>query len=161
MFKNLFASKNKNAVYAPVTGKCIELAEVNDPVFAEKMMGDGLAFQFDGEFVSSPVYGEVVMVANSRHAVGVRLNNGAEILIHVGLETVGLNGKGLRAFVKVGESIRPGDQLIMVDRKFMEEKSIDLTTMVIVTNGDEYEFTPKGYGKVKTKDELFNITKKG
>ena len=153
--------KDKNTIYSPISGKCISLEEVNDGVFSNKTLGDGVAFRFDDEFVNSPCFGKVIMVANTKHAVGLKMNNGAEILIHVGLDTVELGGKGLKVFVREGESVRPGDQLIQIDRKLMKDNNIDLTTMLIVTNTNEYDFTPIKKDEVKNKEELFPINIKG
>ena len=89
------------------------------------------------------------------------MDNGAEILIHVGLDTVELGGKGLKVLVQNGESLRPGDQLVEVNRTIMAENNIDLTTMLIITNTNEYEFNPIAKGNVKNKEELFLINKKG
>lgn len=158
MFK-LF--KDKNMIYSPVRGTCISLADVDDGVFSNKILGDGVAFRFDGEFVNSPCFGKVIMIAPTKHAVGIQMDNGAEILIHVGLDTVELGGKGLKVLVQNGESLRPGDQLVEVNRTIMAENNIDLTTMLIITNTNEYEFNPIAKGNVKNKEELFLINKKG
>lgn len=158
MFK-LF--KDKNMIYSPVNGKCISLNDVGDGVFSNKILGDGVAFRFDGEFVNSPCFGKVIMITTTKHAVGIQMNNGAEILIHVGLDTVELGGKGLQVLVKNGEIVRPGDQLVKIKRKVMEENNIDLTTMLIVTNTPEYDFNPIAKDAVKNKEELFSINKKG
>lgn len=158
MFK-LF--KDKNMIYSPVRGTCISLANVGDGVFSNKILGDGVAFRFDGDFVNSPCFGKVIMIAPTKHAVGIQMDNGAEILIHVGLDTVELGGKGLKVLVQNGETLRPGDQLVEVNRTIMAENNIDLTTMLIITNTNEYEFNTIAKGNVKNKEELFLINKKG
>ncbi len=158
MFK-LF--KDKNMIYSPVRGNCISLTDVGDGVFSNKILGDGVAFRFDGDFVNSPCFGKVIMIAPTKHAVGIQMDNGAEILIHVGLDTVELGGKGLKVLVRNGESLRPGDQLVEIDRTIMTENNIDLTTMLIITNTNEYDFNPIAKGNVKNKEELFLINKKG
>lgn len=156
----LFNFKKNNIIYAPFKGKCLPLKEVDDGVFSMEMLGKGVAFRFDDEFVNSPCFGEVIMVAHTKHAVGIRMKNGAEILVHVGLDTVELNGRGLKVFVNEGDIVRPGDQLIMVNREYMKEKNVDMTTMLVITNSDKYEFSFENYGEMKNKKELFEITKK-
>ena len=86
-------------LYAPVTGSCIPLTEVKDEVFANKMMGDGVAFTFDGDTVVSPCDGTIVMIAATKHAIGIQGDDGVEVLIHVGLDTVSLNGEGFKASI--------------------------------------------------------------
>lgn len=155
----LFDFKNRKIIYSPIVGNCISLEDVNDGVFSNLMLGNGVAFKFDGDIVCSPCFGEVIMVPKSKHAIGIKMKNGAEILLHVGLDTVELNGKGLKAYVRTGELVKPGDQLIKIDRKFMDENNVDLTTMLVITNSNDYVFEPKGFGKVNIKDELFIIEK--
>ncbi len=156
----LFNFKKNNIIYAPFNCECLPLEDVNDGVFSAGMLGKGIAFRFDDEFVNSPCLGDIIMVANTKHAIGIRMKNGAEILIHVGLDTVELNGHGLRTFVKKGDIVRPGDQLIMVDKEYMKENNIDLTTMLVITNSNQYEFSFEDYGEIKNKKELFEITEK-
>lgn len=156
----MFNSKKKDIIYSPINGNCIDLKQLNDGVFSELLLGNGIAFRFEGNLVCSPCYGEVVLVAPTKHAVGIKMKNGAEILVHVGLDTAELNGKGMKTLIKYGERVRPGDQLIVIDRNFMETNNIDLSTIVVVTNSNEYIFNPNGNVNVKVKDELFEIKKR-
>lgn len=155
-----FKSKKKNMVYAPVNGTVFPLQDLNDGVFSSMMLGDGIGFRFDGALVVSPCYGEVIMVAKTKHAVGIRLKNDAELLVHVGLDTVELNGEGLQTMVKKGDLVRPGEAIIRVDRKFMEDRHVDLSSALIVTNGAGYAFDPTVSRSVQMKDELFDIDRR-
>ena len=137
---------------APVDGLSISLEEVPDPVFAQKMMGEGIAFRFDGERVASPMTGTVLLVADTRHAVGLKGANGVEVLIHIGMDTVELQGQGLKVFVKPGQKVKAGDPLVQIDRALMEQKQIDLTTMVVVTNSQEFQLEIAGPRPVKQGD---------
>lgn len=130
----LFKKKTDPAVYAPVSGTCIPLEKVNDPVFSSKAMGEGAAFVFDGDTVCAPCSGKVIMIPASAHAIGLQCDNGMELLIHIGMDTVELNGEGFTIKTSVNKKVRKGDPLIQIDRKFMESKGIDLTTPMIVTN---------------------------
>ena len=107
---SLFKRKSKdtgNDVYAFISGNTIPITEVNDPVFSAKTLGDGLAIIPSGELICAPCAGTISMVAEgSNHAVGMTLANGAEILIHVGLDTVILNGKGFKILVKEGQKVK-------------------------------------------------------
>lgn len=135
MFKFL-RKNNKVELYSPVIGKSMELAYVSDPVFAEKMLGDGIAFTFEGDMIYSPCSGEVIMIAATKHAIGI-VSKGTEILIHIGLETVKLNGNGLNLLVSNHSKVKRGQPLLKIDRDLMNTYKIDLTTMMIVTSKDK------------------------
>lgn len=124
-------------VSAPISGKLIDLADVNDEVFSEKMMGDGFAVipAESKSIVSAPVSGVIEMVADTMHAVGIKNDDGVEILVHIGLDTVTLNGQGFKSFIKAGKRISRGDKMIEFAPEFMKEKGIDMTVMTIFTSG--------------------------
>lgn len=126
-------SQKKILVKAPVSGKCLSLESVPDPIFSQKMMGDGVAFEYTGDMIVSPIDGTVAVVAPTKHAIGLK-GNGVEVLIHVGTDTVELNGDGFETFVKQGKEVKTGDQLIRINRQFMDKKNISLITPMVVTN---------------------------
>lgn len=149
MFK--IFKKKVYELYSPVIGKSILLEQVNDKVFAEKMMGDGLAFEFQGDSIYAPCSAKVVMIANTKHAIGLQ-NGDIEILIHVGLDTVNLNGIGLTSHVKTGSTVKRGDVLLTIDRKLMDEKQIDLTTpMIITSQGKKLEISDPDFVDLNAK----------
>lgn len=135
-------------IYSPVNGVCISLDDVSDPVFSSRMMGDGVAFKFEGDTLYSPCDGTVMLVAKSKHAIGIKAKNGAEILIHVGLETVNLNGEGFEVLIEPNAKIKTGEPLLKCDLAFMKSKHIDLITPMILTNGNEVK------AKVVSHDEV-------
>ena len=96
----LFSKTKKIELFAPVDGECIPLEQINDKVFSSKLMGDGVAFKFNGNTVYSPIEGKITMVFPTKHAYGIRTKNGAEILIHIGMDTANLNGLGFTSLVK-------------------------------------------------------------
>ena len=108
--KNLFKSDsnnenavvNPNALVAPVSGKIIPLSEVPDPVFAEKLAGDGMAIIAEGDTIVAPADGEVTLIFKTKHAFAMTLENGLELLVHIGLETVSLDGEGFEQLVEQG-----------------------------------------------------------
>ncbi len=128
-------------------GKCVDITEVPDETFAGKVLGDGVAFVFDGDTVYAPCAGEITMVAETNHAVAVTSDGGMEILIHVGIDTVNLQGKGLTALVKEGQKVTVGTPLIKVDRAFMKEQKVNLITPMILTNGDDMTYELTGVGQ--------------
>lgn len=131
-------------VMAPIAGTLINLEKVNDPVFAQKMMGDGFAVIPDAgvDTITAPVSGSIKMLPGSKHAVGLVTPNGIEVLVHVGLNTVELNGNGFKAYVKEGDKVSRGDRLIKFDPEIMREKGLDMTTMVIFTAGYDKPVVP-------------------
>ena len=123
-------------VLAPLTGVMVPIESVPDPVFAQKMVGDGFSIDpFDGT-VFAPVSGEIADLQNAHHALTIRTPEGIEILIHIGLETVSLEGRGFTPHVARGDKVAAGDKLITfdVDRVAREAKS--LLTQVVVANMD-------------------------
>jgi len=122
------------SIIAPVNGNIIPLKEVPDPVFAEKMMGEGIAMvPTDGRFVS-PVNGEIVQVAPTKHAVGIRAEDGSEILLHIGLETVALKGEGFTVAVKIGDKVKTGQLLVDVDLEYLRAHADHIITPIVITN---------------------------
>ncbi|KHF41361.1 PTS sugar transporter subunit IIA [Halalkalibacter okhensis] len=160
MLKSLFGKKeSKVEVTSPITGKVLELAEVPDPVFSQKMMGDGVAFDPEDGEVVSPVDGEIVQVFPTKHAVGIKTKSGMEILIHIGLETVNLNGEGFESFVKAGDKVKRGDKLIEFDLNVVREKAASTITPMIITNTDDVvEIMEKNTGVPATKTETNVLT---
>lgn len=140
-----FLKKDKKGVilYAPVDGNSISLDTVPDKIFAEKMMGDGIAFSYDGNMVCSPCDGTVIMIADTLHAFGIKAENGAEIMIHIGMDTVALEGRGFKKLVDVNEKVKKGTPIIELDRTVLVKSGVDLTTPMILLNGDDYSFTVK------------------
>ena len=130
-------------ILAPLTGKAVPLSEVPDPVFSEKVLGDGVAIiPADGKIVS-PVDGEISTVAETSHAYGFTSEDGQEILVHVGLETVSLNGECFKVYGKAGDKVKAGDLVAEVDLEYLKEKEINPITPVLIcsdTEGKELQY---------------------
>lgn len=145
-----FFKKNDLKIYTPVMGNIIPLEEVPDPVFSEKMMGEGAAVIPKEGDIYSPVEGEIIQIASSKHAIGILTEDGSEILIHVGLDTVSLKGEGFTVTVEVGEKVRVGQRLIKVDWEFIRENGKNIVTPIVITNshnsGKKYSFTKEKIG---------------
>ncbi len=127
------------SIVAPVNGKTILLNQVPDKVFSDKVLGDGVAIlPSDGRFVS-PVDGEIIAVAESRHAIGIKLDNqedkDIELLIHIGIDTIKLDGKGFDVQVKVGDKVKKGDVISLVDLDVLHENGLNSVTPVVVSSG--------------------------
>ena len=130
---------NSICLCAPLQGWVGPLDEVPDPVFADRMMGDGLALDPTSGRLSAPCDGRVLSVHRARHAITLLAANGAEILIHIGLETVALEGEGFQVWVKAGQEIRCGDRLIDFDLEAISSRARSVITPIIITNSSEFE----------------------
>ena len=147
-------------IKAPISGKAVPLSEVPDPVFSEKMMGDGLAIIPAEGKIYSPVNGEIIMVSATKHAYGILADDGTELLIHFGLETVELNGEGFNVLVKSGDKVKVGDIISEVDYEKLKEKNINMITPVLICNGSEDQKINCTYGNVeKGKDVIIKVEK--
>ncbi|WP_419954529.1 PTS sugar transporter subunit IIA [Neobacillus niacini] len=129
--------KSKLQIYAPVNGDIRSLEEVPDPVFSQKMMGEGIAILPKEGKVYSPVDGTVILIAATKHAIGIRASDGTEILIHVGLETVSLNGKGFRVAVNEGDKISVGQMIMEVDWEYISKNAKSTITPIVITNSED------------------------
>ncbi len=136
MLSKLF-KKRKLEIYAPVNGQIVPLDQVPDPVFSEKMMGEGIAIMPDKGNIHAPVEGTVVLVSDTKHAIGLRSNDGTEILIHIGLETVALKGEGFTVLVAAGDKVSVGQSLIEVDWDYIREHAKSIITPIVITNSAE------------------------
>lgn len=128
--------KREEVIVSPLTGNVRSLENVPDPVFAQKMMGDGFAIEPTDGVVVSPIHGEVVQVFPTKHAVGLRSDQGLEILIHVGIDTVHMQGEGFEAYVKAGDRVKAGDLLLSFDLTLVQQKAKSSLTPMVITNGD-------------------------
>ncbi|WP_338838018.1 N-acetylglucosamine-specific PTS transporter subunit IIBC [Kurthia gibsonii] len=130
----------------PITGKLLPLADIPDQAFASGAMGPGFGIDIQDGVIQSPVDGKVVMVFPTKHAIGIQADNGMEILIHVGLDTVKLNGEGFEIFVEANQFIQRGDKLMNVDIEAIRSQVPSLVTPVVFTNSQGKEVTLKKSG---------------
>ncbi|MYL18834.1 PTS N-acetyl glucosamine transporter subunit IIABC [Halobacillus litoralis] len=152
---------NKEAFVMPVTGRILPLEEVPDQVFAEGMMGPGLAVDPADGTITSPVKGKVVQVFPTKHAVGLETDKGLELLIHVGLDTVKLQGKGFEALVEAGDLVDLGTPLLQVDMDTVKKEAPSIITPVIFTNLENEEIHVLKHGQAERGDkEILEVTRK-
>ncbi|WP_079528563.1 PTS sugar transporter subunit IIA [Halobacillus hunanensis] len=163
MFKKLFGGNKRieEQFVAPLTGKVVSLDDVPDPVFSQRMMGDGVAVEPTDGKVVSPIAGEVVQVFPTKHAVGIKTKSGVEVLVHIGLETVSMEGEGFEGHVSAGDHVQPGDPLITFDMDLVSEKAKSTTTPIMITNFDEVvEHFEPSYHETATAGETGIMTVK-
>lgn len=150
--------ENVCVIVAPIEGNAISLEEVGDGVFSEGMLGKGVAIEPTIGRAVSPVDGTVSTVFETKHAVGLTSDNGVEVLIHIGLDTVKLNGKHFSTHVKAGDKVKVGDLLVEFDIEKIKEAGYPIVTPIIITNTDSYEDVEVvAKGAVKEKDKLVSV----
>lgn len=161
MFQFLKKKGNTGIIIgSPVKGKAISLGQVKDPTFSEGMLGKGVAVIPTEGKIYAPADGEISLVFDTLHAVSMVTTGGVEILIHVGLDTVMLKGKGYTAHVATGDSVKKGDLLLTVDLEVLKEAGYDTVTPMVVCNTDEYsEVQPLELKEVEAGTDLLTITK--
>ena len=135
-----FMKKKEFQIVAPVNGKLLPLDEVPDEVFSQKMMGDGFAVVPEGEMIVAPLSGVAESVFPTGHAVGIKTKDGIECIVHVGLDTVELNGEGFHPLINQGDKVKAGQAIIRIDRASLEKKGYNLTTMVVFPSGYDHVF---------------------
>lgn len=149
-----------NEILSPLAGKVIALEDVPDPTFAEGILGLGAAVEPSEGKITAPADGTVGTLFDTHHAIGLNLDNGAELLIHIGINTVELNGEGFTAHVSEGDRVKKGQTLITFDKELIASKGYKTVTPVIVTNPDEYSAVKRAAdGNVTEKDVLIELAK--
>lgn len=128
---------------APMTGRVLDLDDVSDKVFSDRLMGDGFAIELTESEVVSPVDGVVEMTYPSKHAFGIKANSGEEILIHLGMDTVELNGEGFESFVETNDRVKKGQLLCKVDLDYVKDQGKSLVSPVIFTSGEKIKLLGK------------------
>ncbi|HCM87597.1 MULTISPECIES: PTS sugar transporter subunit IIA [Enterococcus] len=126
--------KKEKEIYAPVTGDLINITQVNDPVFSTMAMGDGFAIQPANGKVFSPIKGKVTSIFPTKHAIGLVDNEGTEVLIHIGIDTVDLAGEGFNLLAKEGQSVKPSSPLVEIDLEYLKVRGKETITMVVFPN---------------------------
>ena len=151
----------ETTVFSPMNGVLIPLSDVNDPIFSQEMMGKGIAIKSEQNTVHSPIKGTISMVTPTKHAIGITSDDGIEILIHIGLDTVKLNGEGYELLVQENDKVDVGIPLINFDNATITKQGFDIITPLIITNSDEFsDIIPTKKSNVVEKESILTIIKK-
>lgn len=156
-----FLKKKHQSLYAVATGNLIPIHEVKDPVFSQKMMGEGYAVIPESSDIFSPVEGEVVTIFQTKHAIGLKMPNGLEVLLHMGVDTVALNGEPFEVLVKEGDRVFKDTKLAVVDLDALKQAEKATDMIVVITNMDAlagFELMKKG--AVQAGEEVVQVTAK-
>ena len=149
------------SVLAPISGKIIALEQVPDPVFSGKTLGDGVAIIPENGKIYSPVNGTVTTVSSTLHAYGFTTTDGVDILVHIGLETVSLNGEGFKVYIKDGDTVKEGDLIAEVDLTYLDKKGISAISPVLICSDTENMTMNTASGKASAgKTEIITLTNK-
>ena len=164
MQKNLFRGARSRerapVIVSPTDGKCLPLSEVEDEVFSTGILGEGVAILPESGEICAPMDGVVSTVAETRHAVSITADCGAEILIHCGIDTVALRGEGFESYVSAGERVTPGKLLLRVDLSRVAAAGYATTTPVVVVNASEFALAPTDAARIRRGEPLIRLTKK-
>lgn len=145
-------------ITAPISGQVIELSQVADPVFASESLGKGFAIQPNAELVVAPFDGQVITVLPTKHAIGLLSDSGLELLIHIGLDTVNLNGQFFESYVKEGDKVAKGQKLISFEKMAIENAGYQTEIPIVVTNTANFvDFKLMANGTIETMEPVLKV----
>lgn len=144
---NFFKKRKEIELKAPIIGNAVELSKVPDEVFASKMLGDGLAFEPSEGLLLAPFEGEIIQIFPTKHALGLKTKEGLELLLHIGVDTVSMNGQGFESFVKPGDIVQEGQKLIRFDIDLINKLAKSAVTPLLITNMELVESMEFNYGE--------------
>lgn len=130
-------------LYAPVSGLCKDIIECKDKAFSSKALGDGLIIIPNENTIKAPCSGRISSLFPTKHAIGIVTNDKKEILLHIGIDTVKLKGKYFQSYISIGDKIKKGDKLITFDQEYMIKNDIDMSTILILLNGNKFRYKKK------------------
>lgn len=156
---NFFKPKDYT-VYSPVSGQVIDLSDVKDEMFSKAMMGPGTAIIPTDGNIASPFDGQVKFVFPTKHALGLISASGVELLIHIGIDTVNLEGKHFEVLVKDNQRVKKGQALVCVDLEALIQLKVDPTVILVLTSASEFNLQPIEPKPVQTQEPLILISKK-
>ena len=164
MFDSLKKMFEKNAktisLKAVEDGRTIPMDEVNDQTFAQELLGPGIAIVPSNGTVVSPINGTIATVMDTKHAVCIQGEDGLELIVHAGLDTVELNGKYYQTYKEIGDQVKAGDGLLEFDLEEITKAGYDVTTPIVITNLGDYKITKCLTGQqVKAGEEVIQLTK--
>lgn len=152
--------KKKEMIGAPIEGEVVPISRVNDPTFSQEIVGKGVAIIPMAGRVTAPTNGRIEMVFDTKHAITMKTEEGAELLIHVGIDTVTLKGEGFEAFVEAGQEVKAGQKLLEFDIETIKKAGLDPISPVVVCNPFNYKKILQHTGRiVKMQNEILTLVK--
>ncbi|MFD0965561.1 PTS glucose transporter subunit IIA [Seminibacterium arietis] len=163
-FDKLFGSKDSKAInveiYAPISGDIVNIEDVPDVVFSEKIVGDGVAIRPTGNKMVAPVDGVIGKIFETNHAFSMESKEGVELFVHFGIDTVELKGEGFTRVAQEGQAVKRGDTVIEFDLELLESKAKSVLTPVVISNMDEISSMEKKSGEVVGGESIVLVLKK-
>lgn len=164
LFDKLFGSKENKSVeveiYAPLSGEIVNIEDVPDVVFSEKIVGDGIAIRPKGNKIVAPIDGIIGKIFETNHAFSMESKEGIELFVHFGIDTVELKGEGFTRIAQEGQAVKRGDTVIEFDLELLESKAKSVLTPVVVSNMDEISNIEKKAGEVVAGESIVLVLKK-
>jgi PTS system glucose-specific IIA component len=152
-----FLKRKIREIKAPVDGKVVDLESVNDEVFSQKMVGDGVAIIPMSDLFGAPIDGVITKIFSTNHAYSIKSAKDLEVLVHIGLETVALEGKGFERLAQEGDEVKAGDPIIRVDLEYIRTHAKDIITPIIITQESDVKTIEKKSTIVKSKDTIMEV----
>ena len=154
------SNHNSYSLISPLSGELIPLSSVNDDVFSQDILGEGFAVIPDKGQLYAPANAKIVDIFDTKHAISFECDNGIELLIHVGLDTVKLNGAPFNPIIHAGDHVTAGELIMEFDREMLIKEGYDIVTPVIVTNCEKYNLVTREAGKVMNGEPVATLTNK-
>ena len=152
-----FLKRKVRDVYAPVDGHVVALESVDDEVFSQKLVGDGVAVMPMSNIFTAPIDGVVSKIFTTNHAYSIKSNQDLEVMVHIGLETVALEGKGFTRIANEGDEVKAGDSIIEVDLAYIKEHAKDIITPIIILDESDVTQIDKKLNIVKSGDIIMEV----
>jgi PTS system glucose-specific IIA component len=152
-----FLKRKIREIHAPSDGQVVALESVNDEVFSKKLVGDGVALIPMSDVFSAPIEGKVTKIFSTNHAYSIKSPKDLEVMVHIGLETVALEGKGFERLVNEGDEVKVGDPIIRVDLPYIREHAKDIITPIIISEDSDVKTIDKRLNIVKGKDMIMEV----
>jgi len=152
-----FLKRKVREIKSPVDGQIIALESVDDEVFSQKMAGDGVAIIPVSNIFTAPIDGVVSKIFSTNHAFSIRSSKDLEVMVHIGLDTVALEGKGFERLVHEGDVVKSGDAIIRVDLQYIREHAKDIVTPIIISDDSDVKDIEKKYTIVKSQDVIMEV----
>ena len=152
-----FMKRKAREIFSPVDGKVVSLESVDDEVFSQKMVGDGVAIVPVTNQFGAPIDGVVTKIFSTNHAYSIKSDKDLEVMVHIGLETVALNGKGFIRIAKEGDAVKAGDVIVEADLAYIKESAKDIITPIIISDGSDVKEIERKYTIVKKGDKIMEV----
>jgi glucose-specific phosphotransferase system IIA component len=153
-----FLKRKIREIKAPVDGQVVALESVNDEVFSQKLVGDGVAIMPMSDVFTAPIDGTITKIFSTNHAYSIKSTKDLEVMVHIGLETVALEGKGFERLANEGDKVKAGDPIIRVDLGYIREHAKDIITPIIITDESDVKSIDKRLNIVKSQDMIMEVS---